>query len=85
MSILTLRVVEAKTPGTLTMREAMYYTLSLPVSTAIIGVDSIAHLEENVRLAQEFTPLSDSQMTTLAQRAEPVSRQALFFRFFERA
>jgi uncharacterized protein len=78
-------VVEAKTPGTLTMREAMYYTLSLPVSTAIIGVDSIAQLEENVRLAQEFAPLSDSQMTTLAQRAEPVSRQALFFRFFERA
>ena len=29
-------------PGTLTMREAMYYTLSRPVSTVIIGCDTIA-------------------------------------------
>ena len=77
-------VVEAKTPGTLTMREAMYYGLSLPVSTAIIGVDSLAQLEENVQLAQAFTPLSEAQMAALAKRAEPVAQQALFFRFFPR-
>jgi aryl-alcohol dehydrogenase-like predicted oxidoreductase len=78
-------IVEAKTPGTLTMREAMYYCLSLPISTAIIGIDSLAQLEENVRLAQEFTPFSEAQLAALAQRAEPVSKQALFFRFFDRA
>ena len=38
--------------GTLTMREAMYYTLSRPVSTVIIGCDNIAQLEENVHLAR---------------------------------
>lgn len=32
-------VVPARGPGTLQMREAMYYTLSLPVSTVIIGCD----------------------------------------------
>jgi uncharacterized protein len=78
-------VVEAKGPGTLQMREAMYYTLSLPVSTVIIGCDSIAQLEENVQLARDFTPLSESQMAAIAQKAEPVSKQALFFRFFQRA
>jgi uncharacterized protein len=78
-------VVEAKTPGTLTLREAIYYGLSLPIGTAIIGVDSMAQLEENARLAQEFTPLSAAQMAGLAQRAESVSKQALFFRFFDRA
>jgi len=77
-------VVEARTPGTLQMREAMYYTLSLPVSTVIIGCDTIAQLEENVQLARDFTPLSESQMAAISQKAEPVSRQALFFRFFER-
>ncbi len=41
-------MVPAPTSGTLTMREAMYYTLSRPVSTIIIGCDSIAQLEENV-------------------------------------
>ncbi len=78
-------MVVAPTPGTLVMRQAMYYSLSLPVSTVIIGCDSIAQLEENVQLAREFTPLSQQQMATLAEKAEPVSKQSLFFRFYERA
>jgi aryl-alcohol dehydrogenase-like predicted oxidoreductase len=76
--------VIAKTPGTLTMREAMYYSLSLPVGTVIIGCDSIQQLEENLALARDFTPLSEQQMAALADRAQPVSKQALFFRFVSR-
>jgi len=76
--------VQATGPGTITMREAMYYTLSRPVSTVIVGCDSIAQLEENVHLAREFTPLSDGQAAELVARAEPVSKPSLFFRFYER-
>jgi aryl-alcohol dehydrogenase-like predicted oxidoreductase len=67
-------------PGTLDMREAMRYVLSLPVSTVIVGCDSIAQLEENVALARAFNPLSDEQLAELETRAEPVHMQALFFR-----
>ncbi len=70
----------ASGPGTLTMAEAMRYVLSLPVATVIIGVDSTAQLEENVRIARSFTPLSGGQLAALAVKAEPVKRQALFFR-----
>jgi aryl-alcohol dehydrogenase-like predicted oxidoreductase len=70
----------ATSAGTLSMREAMRYVLSLPVSTVIVGCDSIAQLEENVRLASEFTPLSPGQMAELEARARPVHAQALFFR-----
>jgi aryl-alcohol dehydrogenase-like predicted oxidoreductase len=76
--------VIATQPGPFTMREALYYSLSHPVSTVIIGCDSIAQLEENVQLARDFTPLSQHQMASLAERAEPVSKQALFFRFVSR-
>ena len=76
--------VIATTPGPLHMREALYYSLSLPVSTVIIGCDSIAQLEENVQLAREFTPLSEQQMAAMASRAQPVAKQALFFRFVSR-
>ncbi|MGA2806818.1 MAG: aldo/keto reductase [Terracidiphilus sp.] len=76
-------MVLAPTPGTLTMREAMYYTLSRPVSTVIIGCDTIAQLEENVQHAREFTPLSDKQLAEIVARAEPVSKQSLFFRFYD--
>ncbi|MGA3346357.1 MAG: aldo/keto reductase [Terracidiphilus sp.] len=77
-------MVLAPTPGTITMREAMYYTLSRPVSTVIIGCDTIAQLEENVQLARDFTPLSDAQTASLVARAEPVSKPSLFFRFYDR-
>jgi aryl-alcohol dehydrogenase-like predicted oxidoreductase len=78
-------VVIADRPGPLKMREAMYYTLSRPVSTVIIGCDNIGQLEENVQLARDFTPLNDHQQNELATLAEPVSKPALFFRFFERS
>ena len=76
--------VIATGPGTLDMREALYFTLSLPVSTVIVGCDSVQQLEKNVQLAREFTPLSASQMTALTARAEPVAKPALFFRFVSR-
>ncbi|MGZ4815731.1 MAG: aldo/keto reductase [Terriglobales bacterium] len=78
-------MVLAPTPGTLVMRQAMYYALSLPVSTVIVGCDTIAQLEQNVQLAREFTPLSQQQMAALTEKAQPVSKQSLFFRFYERA
>jgi uncharacterized protein len=77
--------VQATTGGTLDMRQAMYYSLSLPVSTVIIGCDSIPQLEENVQLAREFTPLNQQQMAALTEKAQPVAKQSLFFRFYERA
>ena len=78
-------MVLAPTPGTLDMRQAMYYSLSLPVSTVIIGCDSVAQLEQNVQLAREFTPFNQQQLASLTAKAEPVSKQSLFFRFYDRA
>jgi hypothetical protein len=67
-------------PGALSMREAMRYVLSLPVSTVIVGVDSIAQLEENVAIARAFTPLGAAQLAELERKAAPVAEQALWFR-----
>ena len=78
-------MVIAKQPGTLSMREAMYYSLSLPVTTVIIGCDTVKQLEENVQLARDFTPFSQQQLASLTEKAEPVSKQSLFFRFYDRA
>ena len=67
-------------PGTLDMKEAMRYVLSLPVSTVIVGCDSIQQLEENVEIARSFNPMNETQLAELEQRAEPVYKQSLFFR-----
>jgi aryl-alcohol dehydrogenase-like predicted oxidoreductase len=77
-------MVPAPTPGTITMREAMYYTLSRPVSTVIIGCDNTTQLEQNVQHARDFTPLTDKQQSELVAKAEPVAKPSLFFRFYDR-
>ncbi len=67
-------------PGTLNMREAMRYVLSLPVSTVIVGCDDIPQLEENIEIARSFNPMNETQLAELEKRAEPVHKQSLFFR-----
>ena len=74
----------ATTPGTLTKRETFYYNLSLPISTAIIGCDSVEQVEECVELARSFTPLSQAQMAAMEAKVESVAKQALFFRLMPR-
>jgi len=66
--------------GTINIKEALTYNMSLPVSTTIIGVDNIAQIEENVKIASEFTPLSQAQMEEIEFKTLPVVRQALYFR-----
>jgi hypothetical protein len=76
-------MVIATQPGTLSMKEAVCYVLSQPVSTIIIGCDSIPQLEHNAQLAQEFTPLNQQQQAAIVAKAEPVSKPGLFFRFYD--
>lgn len=75
-----LRAATYTRPGTLTIQEALHYTLSHPVSTVILGVDSVAQLEENVRIARGFLPLNAAQIEALEQKAKPVSGQASWFK-----
>jgi predicted aldo/keto reductase-like oxidoreductase len=57
--------------GELKQRElALRYSLGLPgVSLAILGMDDEAQIDENVRLAQQATPLSEAELDTLLAEA----------------
>ena len=67
-------------PGTLTIKEALSYNMSLPVSTTILGVDNIDQIEENMKIASQFSPLSEHDMKDLEFRTLPIVRQGLYFR-----
>jgi uncharacterized protein len=67
-------------PGTISIQEALTYNMSLPVSTSIIGVDSIAQIEENIKIASGFSPLSQAQMEEIEYKTLPIVRQGLYFR-----
>ncbi len=62
------------------MREALTYVLSLPVSTVIVGCDTVAQRGENVALARASAPYNAAHMAALEARAKPLARQALVFR-----
>lgn len=58
--------------GSLTRHDlALRYSLNLPgVSLAIIGMEEEAQIDENVQLAQQLAPLSNSEMDTLISEAQ---------------
>jgi uncharacterized protein len=51
--------------GVSTMKDAMSYTLTLPVSTVIVGCKTVEQLEENVAIAKGFAPLAAAEMARL--------------------
>ena len=52
------------------------YSLSLPVTTAVVGMPSLDMLEHNTTLARNFSPLSDDEINRLRLQLAP-SRDGL--------
>jgi len=66
--------------GIITIKEAMEYVMSLPVSTIIIGIDDIAQLEENIKIAENFKPLTADQMLAIEAKTKPYYKELQFFK-----
>jgi len=49
----------------LDVRQLLPYTLSHPVSTAVMGISVVAHLEEDVRVASNFKQLTEGEMAEI--------------------
>ena len=62
------------------MKEAMSYTLTLPVSTIIVGIDKIAELEENVKIAEEFKALTADEMLAIEDKVKPHYEHLMFYK-----
>jgi aryl-alcohol dehydrogenase-like predicted oxidoreductase len=60
--------------GVVTAAEALRYTLSLPITTLISGITSMAWLRENAGVATNFKPYSPEEKTALEQRCADKSQ-----------
>ena len=69
-------------PGALDgMHQALGYTLSQPgVHCAIIAAETIAQLEENIRVATEFQILDKTNLAKIEQKTTAVWQDNTFFR-----
>jgi aryl-alcohol dehydrogenase-like predicted oxidoreductase len=57
----------------LTAAEAYRYSLSMPVTTQVVGLTSLDQLKEAVTLARSFTPLSAAEKSALLERVKDVA------------
>lgn len=72
VGVIAMKVVErgALIEQGLSMGQLLPYVLSYPVSTAIVGISTLAHLEENVRIAKAFEPLNEDEMARIQALAQ---------------
>ena len=54
--------------GTLKAAEALRYAMSLPVAVTISGMESSEVLQQNLKVARGFKPLTEKEMEALRQR-----------------
>lgn len=62
------------------MEPFLRFALSQPITTAVIGCDSVAQLEENVEFAASFTPLSEEEQRELIAETAPFARQLMYYK-----
>src|SRR6266571_1415577 len=75
-----LRGLAAQLPGHTGMEPYLRFALSQPVSTIIIGCDDLIQLEENVRFARAFTPMTDEEQEELVRHVSPFARQLMYYK-----
>jgi hypothetical protein len=63
-------------PGKAEISSLLRYSMSLPVTTAVVGMPHLEMLQENVAIARNFSPLGDAEMQQLRQSLSP-SREGL--------
>lgn len=72
MAVLGMKPLSGSAPavkaGVVTGEECLRYAMSLPVTTTITGMEKMEVLEKNLKLAQNFQPMTQQEMTQLAQR-----------------
>jgi uncharacterized protein len=66
--------------GITSIRQAMSWGLSQPVSNCLIGCDTVAQLEENVSVAAESQPLNSAEMRAVEALVAGHVPDAAFFK-----
>jgi predicted aldo/keto reductase-like oxidoreductase len=58
--------------------ECLHYAMNLPTSVVITGCDSVTLVEQAVRAAKTFTPMSETQVAALLAKTKEAARNGEF-------
>ncbi len=59
--------------GVVTAEEAIRYSLSQPISSLVVGIDSMKVLQQDVAIAQHFRPLEGDELAAVLAKAKPLA------------
>jgi aryl-alcohol dehydrogenase-like predicted oxidoreductase len=74
------RGLAAKLPWFETMGPFFRFSLSQPITTAVIGCDDLEQLEENVKFAGSFSPLTEKEIQELIRNVSPFARELMYYK-----
>ncbi|MGI8988921.1 MAG: aldo/keto reductase [Bryobacteraceae bacterium] len=78
MGIIAMKVFAADgLAGQATPEKLLYYALSLPVSTASVGMPTLDLIEENTKMARSFKPLTSEEMMDMSGSLSSKNKMAL--------
>ena len=83
MGIIAMKVfAQDQIVGAASIEKLLAYSLSLPVSLASVGMPKAEFIEQNIKLAQSFTPMSDADRRLLSDSIAAERKVSLmaFFR-----
>ncbi len=63
------------------IEDALRYAMSLPVATTVSGIDSMKVLEQNLKIASAFTPLSKAEMERIRHSVAGFAADGRFERY----
>lgn len=69
-----------KLPWFETMEPLFRFALSQPITTAVIGCDDIEQLEENVKLAGSFSPMTEREILELIRNVSSYARELMYYK-----
>jgi uncharacterized protein len=67
--------------GVRTMKQALGYVYSFPISTAIVGISTVAELEENISITHAFSPLEDTEKKEIEQLTAHYYEDASWYKY----
>ncbi len=69
-----------KLPWFNTREPFLRFALSQPITTAVIGCDDVKQLEENVKLAASFAPMTEEESQELIGKVSPSARELMYYK-----
>ncbi|CUU01695.1 hypothetical protein JGI1_00314 [Candidatus Thermokryptus mobilis] len=61
------------------VEDSLRYVFSLPISTAIVGVKSIAELKQNVEIARNFIPMTRNEIDALIEKSKKYANTSVLW------